>query len=95
MDAELHREFIARNLFNSISFSRVSECMRTKLQRAVRIFKAPSCHRATFFSHGSHVFLRPRRNQLGFIRSILLRLRKGHSKNDDTISRGISSKKVT
>lgn len=26
---------------------------------------------------------------------IELRLRKGHSKNDDTISRGISSKKVT
>lgn len=87
MDAELHREFNARNLINSISHM-YSNKMRTKLRQAVQIYiGTPSCHRATFF------FGRLKRNQLDFtcvsnydcVRNLM---------NDDTISRKISSKQT-
>lgn len=53
MDAELHREFNARNLFNSISAVRARTRMKLRTGRVcpVQIFKTPfASSRATFFS---------------------------------------------
>lgn len=89
MDAELHREFIARNLFNSISFSEMyaNEIAAGRLD----IQGALLSHRATFFFH------RPEAQSTWLYLLYLcieLRLRsKAHSTNDDTISREISSKR--